>query len=57
MFPPTFAPYLDELRGLLDRQCLVEFTPPADKSGQPVAGKLTIAVRGRKEVRLLHPQR
>ena len=57
VLPPTLAPYLDELRGLLDRQYLVEFTPPRDKSGQVVAGKLTVQVRGRKEVGLLYPQR
>ncbi len=55
LVPPTFAP--DELRGLLDRQYLVEFTPPTDKNGEPVAGKLTLQVRGRKEARLLYPAR
>lgn len=55
--PPTLAPYLDELRALLDRQYLVEFTPPVDKKGAPVAGKLTLQVRGRREVGLLYPQR
>lgn len=57
LHPPTVGPYLDHLRPLLDQQYLVEFTPPTDKNGKPVTGKLTIAVRGRKEVRLLHPQR
>ncbi|OFV84020.1 MAG: hypothetical protein A3D93_04330 [Acidobacteria bacterium RIFCSPHIGHO2_12_FULL_67_30] len=57
-FPPTeLEPSLQQLRPLLDRQYLVEFTPPADKNGQRVTGKLTIAVRGRKEVGLLYPQR
>ena len=55
--PPTVGSYLDRLRALLNRQYLVEFTPPTDKNGQPLTGKLTMAVRGRKEVRLLHPAR
>jgi len=54
---PPEALYLDELRALLDRQYLVEFTPPTDKNGQPLTGKLTMAVRGRKGVRLLYPAR
>jgi len=55
--PIPVVPALEELRALLDRQYLVEFTPPTDKNGQPLTGKLTLAVRGRKEVKLLHPAR
>jgi hypothetical protein len=55
--PASLEPFLEKLRSQLNRQYFVEFTPPADKNGQPVAGKLTIALRGRKEAKLLYPAR
>jgi hypothetical protein len=49
--PPSLAPLLNELRGFLDQQCLVEFVPPAGAKG-----KLTVRQRGARRV-LLHPDR
>lgn len=55
--PPALDPYLEELRGLLDRQYLVEFAPPTEKrTGKRLPGALTLRVRGR-ELRLLYPRR
>jgi len=48
---PSLEPYLNELRGLLQRQYLVEFIPPAGGKG-----KLEVRVRGQRGG-LLHPER
>lgn len=49
--PPSLTPLLNELRGYLDQQCLVEFVPPANAKG-----KLEVRVRGERR-QLLHAER
>ncbi len=49
--PPSLTPQLNELRGFLNQQYLVEFVPP-----EGAKGKLEVRVRGARRA-LLHPER
>jgi hypothetical protein len=49
--PPSLAPLLNELRGFLDQQYLVEFVPP-----EGAKGKLEVRLRGARRP-LLYPDR